>query len=225
MARPTLIAAEQVFGEPVPTPERLLRAATDLFATKGLDGVTLQDIAERAGVTTGAIYGNFGSKEKFLLEALAWIADRELSELLHEFQPSDDNDTRAVMQAWADRMVDPERSRHRRLLLEAVIAARRNDEALQLVRTETVHGTEKIKRAVAVGQRRGLFAADLDPDATRWFLHAVVVGIAHLDGLGIDLPDHEPWAGVLEHVFLGLASDREDEPACQGGDRAGRDNL
>ncbi len=225
MARPTLFAAEQVFGEPVPTPERLLRAATDLFATKGLDGVTLQDIAEKAGVTTGAIYGNFGSKERFLLEALAWIADKELSELLHEFRPSDDDDTRMVMQAWADRMVDPERSRHRRLLLEAVIAARRNDEALELVRTETVRGTEKIKRAVAAGQRRGVFAADLDPDATRWFMHAVVVGMAHLDGLGIDLPDHESWAGVLEHVFLGLASDGEGEPARERGDRPRRDRL
>ena len=52
------------------TRERLLAAAERLAATKGLARVTLDAVAEAAGVTKGAIYSNFDSKEELLLEAV-----------------------------------------------------------------------------------------------------------------------------------------------------------
>jgi AcrR family transcriptional regulator len=52
------------------TRERLLAAAERLAATQGLARVTLDAVAEAAGVTKGAIYSNFDSKEELLLEAV-----------------------------------------------------------------------------------------------------------------------------------------------------------
>lgn len=57
------------------TPERrreltrtaLVEAAADVFARRGFDGASLEEIAEVAGFTRGAIYSNFGSKEDLLL--------------------------------------------------------------------------------------------------------------------------------------------------------------
>lgn len=46
----------------------LLEAATDLFAERGYFGVSVDEIAERAGVTKGAVYSNFTNKEQLLLE-------------------------------------------------------------------------------------------------------------------------------------------------------------
>ena len=212
MARPTLTPAEDIFGEAVPTSERLLRAAADLFAEVGLDGVTLHDVARQAGVTTGAIYGNFGSKEKFLLAALAWIADTELTELASELRAATANEPLALLKAWAESLVDPRRKRHRRLLTEATQAARRNDETRELIRDETRQRTELLRRAFALGRHRGHIAADVDPDAARWFLHAVTVGMAHVDSLGIELPDHDTWETLLEHVFLGLRTELAAPP-------------
>lgn len=37
-------------------PERLISAATELFAAKGFDRVAVQEIVDRAGVTKGAMY-------------------------------------------------------------------------------------------------------------------------------------------------------------------------
>ncbi len=207
MARPTLTPAAEIDGEPIPTSERLLRAAADLFAEVGYDGVTLQGLAREAGVTTGSIYGNFGSKENFFLQSLAWISERELAGLRDELRAAHEDDPFAVLELWAGKLVDPERRRHRRLLVEAAIAASHSEQARELMRAETLKRTEKLLLAVAIAQDRGRIAADLDPGAARWALHALAVGVAHLERLGVDLPDHDAWAGVMAHLFAGLAAE------------------
>ena len=45
----------------------LLEAARTLIREKGYDAATLEEIAERAGMTTGAIYGNFKNREDLFL--------------------------------------------------------------------------------------------------------------------------------------------------------------
>ncbi|SMC03760.1 transcriptional regulator, TetR family [Sulfobacillus thermosulfidooxidans DSM 9293] len=63
-------------------PERLIEAATHLFAERGYDATSVAEIVEFAGVTKGALYHYFQSKED-LLEAIhrkfisAEIADAE----------------------------------------------------------------------------------------------------------------------------------------------------
>jgi AcrR family transcriptional regulator len=49
------------------TRARLIEAAAEVFGERGLHGATMADVAERAGMTTGAIYGNFGGKEELFL--------------------------------------------------------------------------------------------------------------------------------------------------------------
>ncbi|HEY4084491.1 MAG TPA: helix-turn-helix domain-containing protein [Bryobacteraceae bacterium] len=45
----------------------LLEAARALIREKGHEATTLEDIAERAGMTTGAIYGNFKNRHELFL--------------------------------------------------------------------------------------------------------------------------------------------------------------
>jgi AcrR family transcriptional regulator len=52
------------------TRQRLIDAAADLFATKGVHAVSLDAIAEAADRTTGAIYSHFGGKVGLLLAVL-----------------------------------------------------------------------------------------------------------------------------------------------------------
>jgi AcrR family transcriptional regulator len=44
------------------TRQAILRSAATLFAHKGVEGTSVQEIAEHAGLTQGAIYSNFKSK-------------------------------------------------------------------------------------------------------------------------------------------------------------------
>ena len=49
------------------TRAKLLEAARALIREKGYEHTTLEDIAERAGMTTGAIYGNFKNRNELFI--------------------------------------------------------------------------------------------------------------------------------------------------------------
>jgi AcrR family transcriptional regulator len=49
------------------TRARLLDAAKRVFARRGFHGASLEEIAQEAGATTGAIYSNFAGKEELFL--------------------------------------------------------------------------------------------------------------------------------------------------------------
>jgi AcrR family transcriptional regulator len=53
------------------TREQLLDAAAHTFARKGFARASVEEIAESAGYTIGALYSNFGSKEQLFLELLS----------------------------------------------------------------------------------------------------------------------------------------------------------
>src|SRR6202521_6353674 len=52
------------------TRTRLLAAEADLFAGHGIDGVSVDAVADAAGRTSGAVYAHFGSKQGLLLGLL-----------------------------------------------------------------------------------------------------------------------------------------------------------
>jgi AcrR family transcriptional regulator len=49
------------------TRTKLLEAARQVIREKGYERTTLQDVAERAGMTSGAIYGNFKNREDLFI--------------------------------------------------------------------------------------------------------------------------------------------------------------
>ena len=50
--------------------ERLLRAAAAVFARQGYDGTKIMDVVRESGLSTGAVYGRFKSKNDLLREAI-----------------------------------------------------------------------------------------------------------------------------------------------------------
>jgi AcrR family transcriptional regulator len=58
------------------TRQRLLDAAAELFAARGIDGASVDAIAERADRTSGAVYDHFGGKDGLLFALLeGWVDD------------------------------------------------------------------------------------------------------------------------------------------------------
>lgn len=75
-------------GDPGPrrratTRARLLAAAVDVFAEKGLHGATVDDLVAAAGYTRGAFYSNFASKEE-LFYALFEAESEQMVALVRE---------------------------------------------------------------------------------------------------------------------------------------------
>jgi AcrR family transcriptional regulator len=61
----------------------LLDAALALTREKGFEETTLQDVAERAGMTTGAIYGNFRNRDELFMA----LAVRQWAPIQPRFTP------------------------------------------------------------------------------------------------------------------------------------------
>jgi AcrR family transcriptional regulator len=66
------LAAERPESTPVvvDTCERILAAAASVFARQGYTGATLDDVAEAAGLTKGAVYWHFSSKGDLFMALL-----------------------------------------------------------------------------------------------------------------------------------------------------------
>lgn len=59
----------------------LIRAASKLFRERGIDGVGVAEISKEAGLTHGALYAHFRSKEELALEALSYGLDQTASRM------------------------------------------------------------------------------------------------------------------------------------------------
>jgi len=60
----------------------IVRAASKLFRKHGIDGIGVADIGKEAGLTHGALYAQFPSKEALATEALTEALDRSYAQML-----------------------------------------------------------------------------------------------------------------------------------------------
>jgi AcrR family transcriptional regulator len=90
----------------VRTRATLLDAARDLTREKGFERTTLEDVARRAGMTTGAIYGNFKNREALFMA----LAERQWAPIRPKFRSG--SSFSVMMRAVADAVIAavPERS-------------------------------------------------------------------------------------------------------------------
>ena len=58
------------------TRNRLIEAAAEVISRKGFDATSVDEVAEHAGLTKGAVYSNFASKEELFLA----VIDRHVSQ-------------------------------------------------------------------------------------------------------------------------------------------------
>ncbi|MFZ4762436.1 MAG: TetR/AcrR family transcriptional regulator [Alphaproteobacteria bacterium] len=67
-----------IFAKKIPTQDKILTAATDLFGLNGYHGVSVDDICAEAGVKKGSFYHYFPSKVDVFLAAFQreWAAKR-----------------------------------------------------------------------------------------------------------------------------------------------------
>lgn len=78
--------------------QQILEAAEDLFYEKGFDATRVDAIAERAGITGGAIYRHFTSKDEILGVLFDQLIDSAL-EQLPSLTEDPDQDLRALVEA------------------------------------------------------------------------------------------------------------------------------
>jgi AcrR family transcriptional regulator len=137
-------------------PQRLLAAATRLFAEQGYDRTSVQEIVEAAGVTKGALYHYFGSKDDLLHEVYARVL-RIQQERLDAVAGADEPVEKRLRHAAADVVVTTIEN-----LDDAMIFWRSmhhlSPEKDKQVRAERRRYHERFRALVEEGQESGVFS-------------------------------------------------------------------
>lgn len=191
-----------------PTRDQLIAAAGAVFAEKGYDGAGVQEIARRAGYTTGAIYGRFKGKAELLLAAIEAHTNNELEQLFaeHHFEG---RVTDIVTTVGAHLVTDPF-DEGQALLLEAVVAARRDPEVRDLVRGLMVERAGTFAALIEEAKSSDLVDSQFDTDVIVRFCHAVGFGFLLFGAVGIKPPPAGPWEDLITHL---VGSIGPSEPA------------
>ena len=88
-------------ARPSDTKRRIQQVALELFAQKGVQRTSLQEIAERLGITKPALYYHFGSREE-LVRSIVQPMIEEAEARLGELEARDDVDPRTVLEEQFD---------------------------------------------------------------------------------------------------------------------------
>lgn len=77
-------------SHPLPTKDRLIRAAADLFRSRGYHGVGLAEVLSTAAAPKGSLYHHFpNGKSDLAMAAATWASDGMLHIIAASFEPAE----------------------------------------------------------------------------------------------------------------------------------------
>jgi AcrR family transcriptional regulator len=158
--KPVRVVAAPVVAERDPRPpvEAIRAAAFAQFAERGYPVVTVRDIMKACGLTQGALYNHFKSKDELLHDIIA-STQAELERVCQQAVAGAGSDPRAKLTAFVRAYV----VRHCRLRVEALVA-NREISWLDSDRVRDIRRSRRAIRDIVVGiLAEGLEAGLFDP--------------------------------------------------------------
>lgn len=157
----------------------LLDAGASTFAARGYHGASLDDVAEVAGFTKGAIYDHFGSKEDFFFAVVEHRAGIRLQRFAEALDRPD-----ATVQGMIDRtttllveLLQPDRS-STLLDAEAWLLAQRDEDARQRLAAQQRRMVERVTALILQAVEATGATLHLAPDDHAKLLIAATAGIS-----------------------------------------------
>lgn len=164
------------------TRARIIEAATELFSEGGYSGTSVDAIAERAGMTTGALYSNFSGKREVFRTALRLATgnsdDGEAASAKDRTPP--ENPAEAHFRSGAQFLdhlsADPNGFR---LVLWAVLEAHRDPEVAEVM-LRVLHEQRESQSSFLRTTPRGKDDTWVGESATQLNALALGIGVQHL---------------------------------------------
>jgi len=186
------------------TRDALVAAAAEVFTAKGFHAASLDEIADAAGFTRGAIYSNFGSKEELLFAVYDRLDDLTLAgmaDAIDERGGDPFGNATAAAQVWSSLLRRPQDMIA--LSLELRLYALRNPEARERLAKLEQQANEKLAAFIEDAFARQdmplrMSAKDL-----------AVIGRAAVNGLeeagAVNETERAYYRALIETLFVLLA--------------------
>jgi AcrR family transcriptional regulator len=194
--------AEELGDDPLRA--QLLDAAARVFAAKGYSGAKIQDIVREAGLSTGAVYGRFSSKDQLLREAVLAQRNRFAGTAMPEGMRVAELIERLAALSDAP-LSDGEAVR-----LEAFVTARREADVAEAVAQAWSDWREAVQPLVDKAVKDGTVASDVDPEAVLFFVRTIALGLLVQRGAGIAGPDPAGWNALVSRIVASFGDTKEN---------------
>ena len=179
------------------TKDRVLDGAARAFARSGYDGTSIAEIASEAGLSTGAIYAHFAGKAELFAATLLSHGSAEAESVMHLGR---DRTAGRILRdgglALAHR--DPTEGS---LLVEAVVAARRDPEVAKVVTATLLEREAQIAQLVTSGQVDGQTDPMIRAGAVARFTLMLVLGSLMVSALELPPVDDDQWAELINDLI------------------------
>ncbi|GGF22700.1 TetR/AcrR family transcriptional regulator [Subtercola lobariae] len=179
---------------------RLVASAIEVFRKNGYEGAKVGDIARRAGLTTGAIYSTFGSKDALLSYAVWTASGKAIDEPLYNAVGAPVQALERLRMVIGDILHAPNRELH----VESVFAIRRSQAFADIAIPQGQVRAQRLVHLLAEAQKNGEIRHDLNVDALALYLLSTLSGVALLAiGRTIECSEDD-WKKVIDTMIDNL---------------------
>jgi AcrR family transcriptional regulator len=185
------------------TRARIIVAARECFARDGYDKTTNKEIADAAGITTGAIYHYFDSKPALF----AAVASETFSLIRNEFRDAVDaaepNFVAQVSALWdrAAALHESDRSLAGFAMVSPIETVRHKEIPPLDAGGHAPH--QLLEEIVEAARARGELADDVDNDTVLAILVAITSGLAHSAAADVSAAHHRRTTAAFRRVLDG----------------------
>ncbi|MFG2005236.1 TetR/AcrR family transcriptional regulator [Spirillospora sp. NPDC048911] len=145
-----------------PVERRILDAAVRLFAERGFDGTSVQEIVTAAAVTKGALYHYFDSKDDLLYEIYHTLITRQLADLDRVVAAG--RPPRETIRAILSELIQSTAEHIDEAKVFSRESHRLDEDYMHVLRSDRRRYHVTFRRIVAAAQKEGLFSTAASAD-------------------------------------------------------------
>ena len=186
----------------------ILAEARRIVEERGEAGLRVAELAERCGVAVGLLYHYFSDRSAIIsaVRETQFIARVE-SDIHNLKQYSTTGNNADIVDIIVNQFADPraeERNKYRLERMEVLVAASRNPELLEKLKTVESRFTQEILETIRNAKKSGLVAENVDEKSLAFFLEVIPLGVTLGIVYGDNLPDADKWQEFVLTVLAPL---------------------
>lgn len=175
-----------------PTRERILAAAERLFAEEGFDRVSMPAIAAASGITAGAIYKHFASKDELFFAVVRGVVEASARREVAAFDAATDI-PRFVAEYSTERL-----KRIRQLAVEIHYASGKHPKVRRMLKRGLEARIAELTGAVAEAQRAGRLDPANDAGMLTLSVFVFILGMVQMESLAPERIGDPVWERFVE---------------------------
>ena len=187
----------------------LLQAASEEFVEHGYVGARIHEVARRAGITTGAVYGRWPNKPELFAAALDYTFEQILPDRIVESTGTAATTPLETLVSLTAALLPCHEQRE--VLIPAFGSARNENAVRETLARFVNEEAEQLQRIVEQAKEAGLVDPGVSTAAWSLLCQAVALGAQMLLSAGLaegNVPSEQDWRALL----VSLLAPRHEQP-------------